>query len=92
MQASRALTPEELMALADRMEQDFIQRTREAEQPHQSAVEPTLARGYALSDRPPEWLAQYMENKQNGPSQVDILMNGKHAIERQQLRQLKDSM
>ena len=81
---ARQLSPEELMAWANQEEQNYMDMTRQAEQPHMSAVEPTLQR--SDSNGTPAWLEEYM----SGPADpLDSLSHGKHALERETLLQLK---
>jgi hypothetical protein len=89
------MTPEQLLAWADAMENDFINQKREAEKPHMSSVEPTLAREYPLREGngTPDWLVQYMERQPTKgtfqPSRVDMEVSNKYRNEREQLRKLK---
>ena len=70
------LTPQDLMAIAKRMEAEFAAN---------------LAKGASVKDQssgPPEWLANYMDD-QSVPSKVDNDVLSKYIPEREQLRSLK---
>lgn len=100
--ATRQYTPEELMNLANKMEQDLMQRAREAERPYQSSVEAALQRnpyGGSVTDNAPDWLLKYMEQQEGpqGPNMGMTQMGGpvdkvgakKHLSQQEMLRHLK---
>lgn len=92
---ARQPTPEELMAMADQMEKEFLSRTQDAKKEHSSAVEPALQRS-AGQEGPPDWLVQYMEKQpptdpyhQVMPGRVDIVNANKYLSEQEKLKLLK---
>lgn len=78
----RSLTPEELMAWANREEQAYLDATSQIA-PHSSSVEPALVRSQGGV---PSWLEQYMSNQEDP---IDSLGHRQHAIEREALLQNK---
>jgi hypothetical protein len=78
----RSLTPEELMAWANREEQAYLDATAQIA-PHSSSVEPALVRSQGGV---PSWLEQYMSNQEDP---LDSLGHKQHALEREALLQNK---
>ena len=79
MATARQLTPQDLMAIAKRMEAEFAA---------------SMAKGASVKDQssgPPAWLANYMDD-QSVPSKVDNDVLSKYIPEREQLRSLKSEM
>lgn len=78
---TRQMSPDEMMAFADKLTQEFLTKTKAAEAPHQSSVEPALQRnpyGGTLTPNAPDWLVQYMEGVQppEGPNMGMTQMGG----------------
>jgi len=97
------LTPDQMMKLAKRMEQEFLDRMASEEKP---AVQPTLDRtssfnptaidGEPSDGQLPGWLTKYMDEQEPSdpfqmkpPSKVDIVASNQYLSEREKLKLLK---
>ncbi len=88
---TRSMTPEELMAWADGLENEMLSKTESARQPHMSALEPALARSEGR-DGPPDWLTQYMEKTPAMGQSFDGInwAKAKHQSEKEKLKAMKE--
>ncbi len=90
-----ALTPEQMMAMATKEENDFLSKTAALD--GSTAVDPTLIRTAGRGNDPPSWLSEYMETQpftdpyhQKMPGRVDIVNANKYMTEQEKLKMLRD--
>ncbi len=96
--AERSMTPQEMMAMADNMEQDFLEKSvmsKAEQQMGQSSVSGSMEHGDSHQGVP-DWLHQYMSQQpptdpyhQVPMSGLDMVKQNKYLSEQERLRYLK---
>jgi hypothetical protein len=88
-----------MMIMADQMEQDYMDKTKAAENPYGSSLESSIERPTSMPGQAnvPEWLHEYMDKQphtdpyhQVMPGRVDLINSNKYLTERQRLKMLKE--
>lgn len=93
---AKSMSPAEMLIMADQMEQDFMDKTRAAENPYGSSLESSIDRGNSVQGNVPDWLHQYMSQQaptdpyhQVPMSGLDMAKQSKYLSEQERLRAMK---